>query len=96
VWTCNYPPKKAQQQKKKTKKKTRSVHPGHETEDMQVLGVFANLRDANQWAREIGSHAGFHNYESDTDVLCLKHKYISPCGKEKTRCVWVEEQEIEY
>lgn len=76
-------------------------HSGHETEDTEVIGVFANLKEANIAAR-------YETYEfdddeddddDDDDVVSSTTPFYwqddHPCEWHARR-VWVEEQKIQY
>ena len=70
-------------------------HSGHETEDTEVLGVYANLKDANKRARlEAYDNDDDSDDDDDDDDDSLFHWQSEP-AEWIARRVWVEKRKIQ-
>lgn len=67
-------------------------HSGHETQDTKILGVFANLKDANREAR---LEAFFDDETEDSDTELFSWQEERPL-EWTARRVWVEKKNVQY
>ena len=72
---------------------------GHETEDTQVLGVYANLKDANRHAKSetyMDEKSDDDDDDDDDDDGSLFYWQEEEPAEWTARRVWVEEKQIQY
>lgn len=71
-------------------------HAGHETQDTEILAVYANLKDANKHAKmEVDDDDDDDENESDDDDS-LFYWQEEDTSEWTARRVWVEEQKLKY
>lgn len=69
---------------------------GHDTQDTEIHGVFANLRDANRYAKEEWLEYEGEDADSDDNGDELFYQQEESPEGWKAHHVWVEKQTVQY